>query len=98
MPSKAWKAVENIENAKYLGIIELEKSENHFEVVHVENEKENKLVFGGYCNVGLLQSGFLEIEDGESVDEALQELLTDLEVYYSDGLQYVSRIVCNDRM
>jgi len=37
-------------------------------------------------------------DDCESLEETLQELHDDLETYYRDGAQYVSRIVCNERM
>lgn len=86
-------SVSNIENAKHLGTLELENGES-FEVVATET----KLVFGGACNVGLLESGYILREEGESLDETLQELHSDLEVYYRDGARYTSRIVCNERM
>lgn len=66
----------------------------HFIVIATKD----RVVFGGACNVGFLESGFIVREDGESLDETLQEMLSDLEVYYNDGPQYVSRIVCNERM
>ena len=57
-----------------------------------------RVVFGGACNAGFLESGYIERDDCESLDETLQEMLTDLETYYNDGPDYVSRIVCNERM
>lgn len=57
-----------------------------------------RLVFGSACNACWLESGYIEREDYESIDETLSELLNDLETYYNDGPQYVSRIVCNERM
>lgn len=57
-----------------------------------------RIVFGGYCNVGFLESGYILRECGESLDETLQELLSDLECYYNDGPQHVSRIVYNECM
>jgi hypothetical protein len=57
-----------------------------------------RVVFGGACNVGFIESGYILREDGESLDETLAELLQDLETYYNDGPQCVSRIVCNERM
>lgn len=59
---------------------------------------KDRVVFGGACNVGFLESGYILREDGESLDETLQEMLSDLETYYNDGPQYVSRIVCNECM
>jgi len=60
----------------------------------------SRVVFGGACNVGFIESGYIErdIEGGESLEETLQELLSDLETYYNDGKEYVTRIVCNERM
>lgn len=56
------------------------------------------LVFGGSTNAGFLQSGYMRLEEGESENEALQELFEDLYVFYADGPSYVSRIVINERM
>jgi hypothetical protein len=86
-----WSA-SNVEGAKYLGTLEV--NDDSFEVL----ETETKLVFGGACNAGFLESGFILRESFESLDETLQELHADLEVYYRDGANYVSRIVCNGRM
>ena len=58
----------------------------------------DRVVFGGACNAGFIESGYIVREDYESLDETLQEMLADLEVYYNDGPRYVSRIVCNERM
>lgn len=57
-----------------------------------------RVLFGSCCNVGFIESGYIEREEGESLDETLSEMLQDLEVYYNDGPDYVSRIVCNERM
>ena len=59
---------------------------------------EKKIVFGGCCNVGFIESGYLEREEWESLDESLSETLQDLESYYNNGPDSVSRIVCNERM
>jgi len=80
-------------NTKYFGTLELESGES-FEVLATDD----RLVFGSACNVGFLQSGYILRNDCESIDEALQELHSDLETYYRDGSNYVSRIVCNERM
>ena len=57
-----------------------------------------RVIFGGCCNVGFLESGYIVREDYKSLDETLQELSAELETYYNDGPAYVSRIVCNERM
>ena len=95
MKKRNWK-MNDISNAKYLGIIEFQDNDgeyHNFEVV----ETDNRLVFGGMTNTGLAESGYIE-KDGASTDETLQELVADLEVYYNDGKEYTSMIVVNDRM
>jgi len=96
-----WK-VSNIDKAQYLGTIEFKDNKNEyhsFEVLATSLKTEpNKLVFGGACNTGFLESGYILRESCESIDETLAEMLADLEVYYNDGKQFVSRIVCNERM
>jgi len=59
-----------------------------------------RVVFGGCCNAGFIESGYIErdLEAGESLYGTLSEMLADLETYYNDGPAYVSRIVCNERM
>jgi len=82
----------------------IEMRSNELEFQDPEGEWHNftivatptRIVFGGVCNVGFLESGYLEREDHESLDESLQELLADLETYYNDGPEYVSRIVYNE--
>jgi len=86
-------SVSDIRYAGNLGTLEIESGE-YFDVI----ETETKLVFGGATNAGFLESGYILREDGETLGETLQELHSDLEVYYRDGAQYVSRIVCNERM
>lgn len=98
-----WKA-SDASNAKYIGLIEFQSRDgewHNFEVLRTlaRSSTPRRLVFGGACNAGFLESGYLEYESGfESVDEALSEMLSDLECYYNDGPDYVSRIVCNERM
>lgn len=74
-------------------------------VIYTDNDDEfylavtpRRIVFGSLCNAGLMQSGYIEREERESLAETLAELHTDLSTYYSDGPRYVSRIVCNERM
>ena len=83
----------NLDNSKYVGILELENGE-YFEII----ETPARLVFGRACNIGLLESGYMIKDNDFSLDENLQELLADLEVYYRDGKEYTSGIICNDRM
>jgi hypothetical protein len=102
MKTTEWIASDT-KNAKYLGMIEFqdETGEFHdFEMLRTKKDSETprRIVFGGACNVGFIESGYMEMEDGETTDEALSECLSDLECYYNVGSEYVSRIVCNERM
>jgi hypothetical protein len=92
MTTTQW-SVSDLTNAKYIGTLETDGGES-FEIMATDD----RLVFGTACNAGLLESGYIMREDYESMDETLQELHADLSVYYSDGADHVSRIVCNDRM
>jgi hypothetical protein len=86
-------SISDIRYASNLGTLEIESGE-YFEVL----ETETKLVFGSACNAGFLESGYILREDHESLDETLQELHADLEAFYRDGREFVSRVVCNERM
>lgn len=78
-------------------IIEFQDLWGEWHFFNIIGTKE-RIVFGGCCNAGFLESGYIEREQGESIDDTLAEMLSDLECYYNDGPQYVSRIVCNERM
>ena len=93
---KTWKSI-NTEDAKYIGLIEFQSDDGEFHNFEIL-ETKNHLVFGGACNIGFLESGNMEKDSCFSLDENLQEMLGDLEVYYNDGPHYVSSIVCNERM
>jgi hypothetical protein len=88
--------VQDISNAKNVGTLEIETAEGGevFEVVATQE----KLIFGGVCNVGLLQSGYILRDECETLNDTLNELVADLETFYRDGSNYTSRIVCNSRM
>ena len=83
--------------AKYLGMIEFKTNNNEFKYFEIL-QLPNKIVFGGSTNNTFLESGNITREDGESLDETLQQLLADLETYYNDGPSYTSRICVNERM
>jgi hypothetical protein len=87
-------SVSDTRYAGSLGTLEIESGETFFDLL----ETKTKIVFGGATNAGFLESGYILREEHETLDETLQELHADLEVYYRDGAQYVSRIVCNERM
>lgn len=91
MTQKQWSAVD-ISGAYYVGIIEI--ADDHFEVLATTRF----LVFGDMGAAGMLQSGYIEREEYETLDDTFQELYSDLSVFYRDGREYISRIVCNERM
>lgn len=78
-------------------ILEFQDNSNEWHVFEIIATQE-KIVFGGSCNVGFLESGYICRNDIESLDETLSELFADLQTYYNDGYEYCSRIVCNKRM
>lgn len=80
---------------KYIGLIEFNEDEenesgewHNFEIFR----KGDRLLFGSFCNTGFLESGYMELE-GFDIDSGLEELLADLKTYFTDGPDYVSRIV-----
>jgi len=95
IPSK-WSASDT-SAASTVGILEFEDNAgdwHDFTILALSD----RLVFGGYCNAGFLESGYIAREDYESLDDTLSELQSDLECFYNDGRDYTARIVCNDRM
>jgi hypothetical protein len=95
MKKTEWKASET-KDAKYVGILEFQSNDSEWQNFEVL-ELPDRLLFGGFCNVGFIESGYI-LKDDRSTDETLQEMLADLECYYNDGPGYVSEIVCNERM
>lgn len=93
MKTKELWVASDVDGAEYLGILELENGK-YFEVLRTYD----RLVFGGSCNVGFLESGYILRDSDETHDELLAELLADLEVFYTDRPRAVSRIVVNERM
>jgi hypothetical protein len=88
--------VQDVSNSKHVGTFEIETDDGGkvFEVVATQE----KLIFGGTCNVGLLQSGYILRDECETLSDTLNELVADLETFYRNGSNYTSRIVCNERM
>lgn len=84
-------------NAKYLGLVEFQDNQEEWHVFEIL-QTNDRLVFGSACNVGFLESGYMPIDDSFSIDENIQELLSDLETYYNDGPQYTTNIIFNQRM
>ena len=78
-------------NEKYIGCIEIQDNSGEFHAWEVV-QRGNVLVVGTACNVGLLESYRMVIEDGETLDEALQELHEDLEVEANEGAANMIRL------
>ena len=78
-------------NEKYIGCIEIQDNSGEFHAWEVV-QRGNVLVVGTACNVGLLESYRMAMDDGETLDEALQELHADLEVEANDGARFMSRL------
>ena len=104
MKNEKW-SVSDISKAKPIGnmrtnqmsCVEFQDRKGEWQFFELLQTPE-RVVFGGACNAGFLESGFIAREDGETLDETLCELLADLEMYYNDSPRYVSRIVFNERM
>ncbi len=92
-----WAPSPGADTATYLGLIEFQDNQDEWHNFAVVATKE-RLIFGGVCNVGFLESGYMLRDDCESLDETLQEMQSDLETFYNDGPEFTSRIVCNERM
>lgn len=89
--------VTDVANATYLPPVEFKDSHGEWHVFELL-QTGTRIAFGGACNVGFLESGYIARDPDERTDDCLSDLIADLETYYNDGPQYVSRIVCNERM
>lgn len=98
MNNKTW-SISDISNPIKLrsDILEFQDEKNELHDFTIIATQE-KIVFGGVCNVGFIESGYIMREDCETLDETLQELLSELQLYYNLGANYCQRIVCNKRM
>ena len=97
----------DLTEAAHIGTLEVEATneDGHpytydFEIIatHATSTTPDRLAFGGITNSGFLESGFIEIEDGETLNNTLNELHDDLQVYYVDGARFTNRIIANNRM
>ena len=89
--------VSNIEGGKYLGPVEFQDINEEWHIFEIMETKE-KLVFGGACNVGFLESGYMLKDQDFSLDENLSILMDDLEAYYNHGKETTNKIIFNERM
>ena len=95
-------AASDLKDAEYLGVAEFMRDEfdGHlrkcvsFELLVTDR----RVVFGSHTNNVFLESGYILRDESETLDKTLQELAADIDCYYTDGGQYCSRIVFNERM
>lgn len=97
-----WEA-SDLTAARYMGEIDFqdEKGESHDFSLYTTWEHSKtplRFVFGGHCNAGFLESGYLQFESDEYVTDILDDLMVDLHNYYNCGPKSVSRIIVNERM
>lgn len=94
---KEWKA-QNQDNAEYIGVVEFQDNSEEYHLFEIV-KTDTHLIFGSTTNIGLIESGNYEIDHNFSIDENLQELISDLESFYNDGDGYQSYSFShNDRM
>lgn len=97
MKRKQWKFQDAEKKGAYVGLIEFQDSFGEYHNFYIY-ETKTKLVFGGACNVGFLESGYMPKDSSYSLTENLQELIADLECFYDHGPEYTTQIVFNERM
>ena len=95
--SAKWNSSNVETNGKYIGLIEFQDNKEEFHDFYIY-ATDTRLVFGGACNAGFLESGYMPLGNDFSIGENLQELIEELETFYNDGFQFTTKIVCNDRM
>ncbi len=103
MANKEW-SVSNVEGAEMLGYMEFTYNNNPAQAVNCDVVNfiflatPERVVFGTATNSGFLESGYIERQDDETIDQTCAELVDDIDVFYNDGIRYCNRIVCNERM
>ncbi len=94
---KEWKA-QNQDNAEYIGVVEFQDNSEEYHIFEIV-KNDTHLIFGSTTNTGLLESGNYEIDPDFSIDENIQELISDLESFFNDGDGFqTDRFTHNDRM
>lgn len=96
---KEWTFSNAEKTGKYVGLVEFQSDDKEFHDFEVF-VTPTRVVFGGFTNTGFIESGYLEYdrEIRGAVDEALSDMLMDLEAYYSQRPDAVQYIVVNERM
>lgn len=94
MKESTW-TVSDTSKAEYLGTLEIEDKRGEFHVFKVLVIPNDRYIFGGFCNAGFIESGFMLLENDSG---ELENLQAELLAYYEDGPGYAPRLVCNERM
>lgn len=89
---EGWTATD-ITESDHAGTLELENGES-FEVL----DTGTRLVFGGACNAGFLESGFMLRSPFAELSDELEVLKEDLETYYRTNGKGCVSIYTNGRM
>lgn len=92
---KEWK-VSDMNECEHIGLFEFDDIYGEWHTFELFETKE-RIVFGGFCNAGFLESGYIE-KSGRSTDNTLNELYEDLKTYYDEGAEFTTEIVFNERM
>lgn len=87
----------NLTASTHLGMLEFQSNDNEWHSFEIM-QTDTRLVFGNFTNNSFLESGYMELDTDLHLDCNLQELYADIEVYYNDGLEFTTLIVCNQRM
>ena len=69
---------------KYLGIMELKRKDGDYDVWTIVRIGD-RLSYGTSCNVGFLRHGYIEIGSYYNEQDALEELVAELELMAFDG-------------
>lgn len=88
-------SVSDLKNSEYIGVIEFQDITEEWHVFEIMRTT-TRLVFGGSCNVGFLESGYIAIDHTFSIDENLQYLVECLEEFYNTGDP--TELIHNERM
>ena len=94
---KKWDFSDAEKTGQYVGIIEFQSVDgewHNFEVF----ETPQRLVFGGFTNIGFMESGYMDNDTIFSTEENVQALVEELETYYNQGADAATELVCTERM
>lgn len=82
-----WEYSNAEENGEHVGILEFEMPDGEWHDFEFFVTSD-RVVFGGFCNVGFIESGYMEIDPVFSLDENICDCLNKLEEFYENGKDY----------